>query len=110
MVQRLLLDRIDAETGRASVGGQHDRVVEPCANEALPALSFVQPAFTRAQVALNATVVEAMPPAPRGRLIAPHVAHAVPSPCGRSPQGGRERLRSGRAALMTRSSSARDSA
>src|SRR5690606_37723676 len=62
MIQRLLLDRIDAEPRAAPVGGQHDRVALTRANEAQSALPVVQPAVARAQVALDAAVVERVPP------------------------------------------------
>ena len=63
MVERLLLDRIDAEAGRAAVGRQHDRVALALADEARAALALVQAAVARAEVALDAAVVEAVPPA-----------------------------------------------
>ncbi len=69
MVERLLLDRIDAEARRAAVGGQHHRVADALAHEARAALALVQLAVARAQVALDAAVVEAVPPA-AGEVIA----------------------------------------
>ena len=64
MVQRLLLDRVDAEARAAPVSREHHRVADALTHEAHAALAFVQPAVARAQVALNAPVVEPMPPAP----------------------------------------------
>ncbi len=69
MVQRLLFDRVDAETAGAAVGRQHDRVVVPHAHEAQAALPFAQPAGARADVALHAPVVQATP-VPRGVVVA----------------------------------------
>src|SRR6202040_2644803 len=54
MVERLFLDRIDAETGGAAIGREHDRFVRASAHEAQSALAFVEPAIARADVALNA--------------------------------------------------------
>ena len=63
MVERLLLDRVDAEAGRAAVGREHDRVAFALAHEARAALALVQPAVARAQVALDAAVGKPVPPA-----------------------------------------------
>ena len=65
VVERLLLDRVDAKARAAPVGGEHHRVADPLAHEAHAALALVQPAVARAQVALDATVVERVPPARR---------------------------------------------
>src|SRR5439155_23714963 len=65
LVQRLLLDRVDAEAGAAAVGGEHHRVALALAHEAHAALAVVQLAVARAQVALDAAVVELVPPAAR---------------------------------------------
>ena len=74
MVERLLLDRVDAETGRAAVGREHHRIAFALAHEARAALALVQPAVARAEVALDAPVGSAMPPAAgkvaHGRLFA----------------------------------------
>ena len=58
VVQRLLLDRIDAEPGRAAVGGEHQLLAPARAHEAQAALAVVQAAVARADVALDAPVVE----------------------------------------------------
>src|SRR5262245_15003088 len=71
MIERLLLDRIDAEPGRTAIGFEHDLVVLARAHEAQPALAFAQPAMARADVALHAPVREHLPVAGRNR-----VAHA----------------------------------
>ena len=65
VVERLLLDRVDAEARRAAVGGEHDLVVVPGAHEAEAPLTFVQLAEARADVALDAPVLERMPVAAR---------------------------------------------
>ncbi len=80
LVQRLLLDRIDAEPGRPPVGRQHHAVVDPLAHEAGAALALVQPAIARAQVALDAAVLERVPVARRvcrGRGVAVARVHAM---------------------------------
>jgi hypothetical protein len=65
MVERLLLDGIDAEAGRAAIGGEHHAVAHARAHEAGTALAFVQAAIPRAEVTLDAAIVERMPPPPR---------------------------------------------
>ena len=61
MIERLLLDWINAEAARAAVRRQHDRVVLSPADEAQSALSFMQPAVARAHVALHAAVIQDVP-------------------------------------------------
>ena len=61
MVERLLLDRIDAEAARSAVGREHHLAVAAGAHEAQAALPVAQAAEPWADVALNATVVEAVP-------------------------------------------------
>src|SRR5690349_469452 len=61
MVERFLLDRIDAETRRAAVTGQHDLVVHAAPDETEAPLALVQPAVSRTDVALDAAVREGMP-------------------------------------------------
>src|SRR5687767_14913057 len=61
VVERLLLDRIEAEPGGPPVGGQHDLVVLATAHEAQPALALVELAQPRAHIALNAAIPEPMP-------------------------------------------------
>src|SRR5262249_10308467 len=69
MVERLLLDGIDAEPRRPAVGRQDHRIVLALAHEAGAALALVQLAFARAQVALDAAIRESLPPA-AGMLVA----------------------------------------
>src|SRR6202040_3637555 len=61
MIERFLLDRIDAEARRTAVGGQHHRVALARTHEAQAALALVQLAIARAEVALDAAVVQAVP-------------------------------------------------
>src|SRR5690242_2054601 len=61
MVERFLLDRVDAEPTRPAVAGEHDLVVESGADEAQAALALTQFAGTRTDIALDPAVVEAMP-------------------------------------------------
>src|SRR5262245_42990701 len=61
MVQRLLLDRVDAEAARTAVRGQHDLTVPAGAYETETALAFVQLAVTGAQITLHPTVLEPVP-------------------------------------------------
>src|SRR4029450_8339882 len=50
MVERLLLDRVDAEAGGPPIGGEHDLVVLPRAHEAQAALALAELAVARADV------------------------------------------------------------
>src|SRR5262249_7360321 len=61
VVQRLLLDRIDAEAARPAIGREDDLVVQPGAHEAEPALPLPQLAEARAEVALDALAVDRVP-------------------------------------------------
>ena len=61
VIERLLLDGIDAETAGAAIGGQNDGVVLTRPNEAQPALALVELTGARADVALDAPVIEGMP-------------------------------------------------
>ena len=63
LVQGLLLDRVDAEAGRAAVRGQHHGVALALAHEAEPALPVRQRAVARAEVALHAAVLAKVEPA-----------------------------------------------
>ena len=56
MVQRLLLNRIDAEPAAATVRGQHDSIAHTLPDETESALSFVQLAEPRAKPAFDAAV------------------------------------------------------
>ena len=61
VVERLLLDRVDAEAGRPAVARQHDLVAGAPAHEAQPALPLAQPAVARADVALDPPVGQLVP-------------------------------------------------
>jgi hypothetical protein len=63
LIERLFLDGVDAEAGTAPVGGQHHGAGVHLAHEAGAALAFVQLAVARAKVALDAAIVERVPPA-----------------------------------------------
>ena len=63
MVERLLLDRVDAEARGAAVGGEHHAAAFHLAHEAKAPLPFVQAAVARAEIALYATVGQRVPPA-----------------------------------------------
>src|ERR1035437_2684547 len=63
VVERLLLDRINAEAGRAAVGGPHPPAVAPGTNEAEAALPLMELAVARTEIALNPAVRERMPEA-----------------------------------------------
>jgi hypothetical protein len=63
VVERLLLYRVDAETRAAAVGGEKHLAALHGAHEAGRALAFVQLAVARAEVALDAAVVQFVPPA-----------------------------------------------
>jgi hypothetical protein len=64
VVERFLLDGVDAEAGRPSVRRQHHRIVHARAHEARAALPLVQLAIARAEIALDASILETVPPAP----------------------------------------------
>ena len=76
VLERLLLDGIDAEPGRAAVGREHHGVAFALAHEAEAALPVVEAAVARAEVALDAAVVLAVPPACRMLRVFERVAHA----------------------------------
>jgi hypothetical protein len=61
MVQRLLLDRVHAESARPAVGGQDNLAVLTGAHEAQPALSILELAEAGTDIALDASVIEAVP-------------------------------------------------
>src|SRR5439155_951381 len=61
VVQRLLLDRIDAETARPPVRREHDLIALTRADEAEPALALAELARSRADVALEPSVVAPVP-------------------------------------------------
>src|SRR5207245_11780839 len=61
MVERLLLDRIDAKAGGAPVGRKQDLIVLPRAHEAQAALPLMQLAIARTYVALDAAILQPVP-------------------------------------------------
>jgi hypothetical protein len=61
MIQWFFLDGVDAKAAGAPIGDQLDLVVEPLTHVAKPALTLAQVTVPRAQVALQAAVVEAVP-------------------------------------------------
>ena len=83
MVQRLLLDRVDAKTSRPSVGSQHNASILRLPDETKATLPFMQLAFAGTEVALDATVIEVVPPLPENDSRLDHLAmacaHTLPS-------------------------------
>ena len=69
VVERLLLDRVDAEAARPAVGGEHDPVVPASPDEAEAALPLTQPAGARAEVTLDSPVGEPVPVSGRHRAL-----------------------------------------
>ncbi len=61
VVERLFLDRVDTEAGRSSVGSEYHLLTLAHTHKAGTALSFMQPAIARTQVALHSAIVEKMP-------------------------------------------------
>jgi hypothetical protein len=61
MMQGLLLNRVDAESGGPAIGSQYHMIVLPFPDEAEAALVCVELAITRAEVALNSTVCQSVP-------------------------------------------------
>ena len=69
MVQRLLLDRIDAEPGAAAIRGEYHLAGTILAHEAEAAVTWLQMAGPRTEIANHAIVVFGMPPAAADRAI-----------------------------------------
>jgi hypothetical protein len=65
VVERLLLDRVEAEPGRPTIGCQDDLVVLPGSHEAKAPLPLVQFALSGTNVALHAAIIEPVPVAAR---------------------------------------------
>jgi hypothetical protein len=61
MIQRLLLDRIDAKAAGTPIRRQQHLVIAVGPHETEPALACVQPAIPRAQVALQPTIIKPVP-------------------------------------------------
>ncbi len=68
MIERLLLDRIHAETARPTVRRQRHLVGHPTPDEAQTPLTLVQPTGPRAHIALHPAVVQRMPMTTRHRV------------------------------------------
>src|SRR5262249_40986732 len=64
MIERLLLDRVEAETGRATVRGEHHLPTDVLPHEAERPLAIAELAVARAQIALDPPVRQRMPVAP----------------------------------------------
>ena len=62
MVERLFFDRVNAKAGAAAIGRQHHLVATSHADKTQSALSFMQAAVARAQIALQSAVVQPVPP------------------------------------------------
>jgi hypothetical protein len=78
MIQGLFLDRIDAETRGASVGGEHHPIALPTTHEAKPTLALVKFAEAWADITLNATVFEPVPMAARNTFQLFGTHHGAP--------------------------------
>src|SRR5437867_4060671 len=62
MIQRLLFHRVDAEARTATIGGEQHLAALHAAHETGAALAFVQLAVARAQITLDAVIVQFVPP------------------------------------------------
>src|SRR5690606_24155303 len=78
VVKRLLFDRVHAEPARAAVRGEHDALAVARPHEAEPALPRMQLAVARADVALDAAVVEPMPVAGGNGVLQGGLGHRAP--------------------------------
>ena len=61
MIKRFFLDGIDAKTAGSTIGSQDDFVIPTGSDETEPVLAFSEPAEARAEVTLQATIIELMP-------------------------------------------------
>jgi hypothetical protein len=61
MVERFLLDRVDAKAAGAAIGGQYNLLPVAGAHEAQAALAIVKPAEAWAEITLKTAVVRPMP-------------------------------------------------
>jgi hypothetical protein len=61
MVERFLLDRVEAKAARTAVGCQNDLIALPRTHKAEGALTFMQSTEARTQVALDATIFKFVP-------------------------------------------------
>ena len=62
MVERLLFDRVDAEARAATVGGEDESLVDVLTYETETAIARFEMAFTRAEVANDATIFYVLMP------------------------------------------------
>jgi hypothetical protein len=74
VVEWLLLDWVDAETRRSSVASQGDGSVPSLADKTKAALTLMQLAFARTEIALNAAIIKAVPPLPAHDARLDHLA------------------------------------
>jgi hypothetical protein len=74
MIERLLLDRVDAESARMPVRGQDNLSVLPHPHKTQPALPFLKLAESRAQVALDTAIVLQVPVLRRD-IVLNHAGH-----------------------------------
>ena len=77
MVQRLLLDRIEAKPRRPAIGCENDLVVLARPDKTKAPLALMQLAFARAEVALHAAISEPVPVAARDGSTHINVFHIV---------------------------------
>src|SRR5262245_49952550 len=83
VVQRLLLDRVDAEPTGSAIAGEHDLVVGAGTDETEAALSLTESACARAYVALDPAVDEPVPvPGGDGEQVEGHGVLEQPCPQG----------------------------
>ncbi len=61
MVERFFLDRVYTEAAGAPIGGEHDAVALAFTHKTYALLAIVQFAKTRAQVALQAAIIDFVP-------------------------------------------------
>jgi hypothetical protein len=66
VVERLLLDWVDAETRRSPVSCQNDCIIVAGAHKAKAALAFPQLAKARAKITLDPAISKLMPIAAKG--------------------------------------------
>ena len=61
MIERFLLDRIDTEAARSTIGGQYDLAIETASDKAEATLAFSELAETGTEIALHPPVLESVP-------------------------------------------------
>lgn len=60
-MEGFLLDRIDAESTRSTIGGEHHFITPAGAHKTQPLLTVAQSAESRTQIALQSCVVDSVP-------------------------------------------------